>query len=169
MPARKTSILTGAEARDTSKPLRKEPLQTFSPMPAIERTSITSAKPKNPLPQNVVRIFLPLLGIAACASAGYFYYAYRTLARDPAALQARQTQDLVAKVGTLIVLPDEAPTVATVSDASKVRDQKFFAGAQNGDTLLAYPKAMEAILYRPSQNKIIAVAPIVLGQNTTAK
>jgi predicted ABC-class ATPase len=57
--------------------------------------------------------------------------------------------------------------VATISDATKLKDQSFFVNAKNGDELLAYTKAMEAILYRPSINKIIAVAPIVINNNQT--
>jgi hypothetical protein len=58
----------------------------------------------------------------------------------------------------------ETPTVATISDKEKLKDQPFFKMAENGDILFAYTTAMQAILYRPSTNKIINVAPITINQ-----
>ena len=81
----------------------------------------------------------------------------------------KQTQALIAEVGRLIDLPkDEAPTVANVSDASQAKKQSaFFNNAQNGDKVLMYVKAGEAILYRPSTNKIILVTTLDSSGDTT--
>ena len=77
---------------------------------------------------------------------------------------AQQITDLTKQIGASFQLPaGETPTLATVSDASKVRSQAFFKDAQNGDKVLLYSKAGEAILYRPSTKKIISVAPVNLG------
>lgn len=80
---------------------------------------------------------------------------------------------LKSEIGKYLELPDEVPTVATVEDASKVKNQTFFANAQNGDKVLLFSKAGKAVLYRPSTKKIIEVAPINLnnqqnGTNGTA-
>jgi hypothetical protein len=66
--------------------------------------------------------------------------------------------DILEKVGKLIDIPNETPTVATVSDVTKLTGQEFFAKAQNGDKVIIFPKAQKAILYRPGTNKIIEVA-----------
>jgi len=72
---------------------------------------------------------------------------------------------LIAKVSKLMVLPtDETPTVATVTDASAVKDQPFFAQAVNGDKVLIYQNAGEAILYRESENRIIKVGAVNFNQ-----
>jgi hypothetical protein len=81
---------------------------------------------------------------------------------DPAAQLKKDNQELITKVGKLIILPiDEDPTVATVSDLNKLQGQPFFAKAQLGDKVLIYTKAKKAILYRPSSNQIIELAPLL--------
>lgn len=71
-----------------------------------------------------------------------------------------ESQELIEKVGRLIVLPEgEQPTIATVQDLEKLKDQPFFARAQTGDKVLIYSVSKKAILYRPSVGKIIEVAP----------
>ncbi len=83
---------------------------------------------------------------------------------SPQASTLDEAEQLKAEIGQFIDLPaDETPTVATVSDASKVKDQSFFVNAQNGDKVLLFAKAGKAILYRPSSKKIIEVAPINLN------
>ena len=78
-----------------------------------------------------------------------------------------ETDRIKSEVSSIIEVPaDEEPTIATVSDASKLSNQAFFAKAQNGDKLVMYSKAKKAILYRPSTKKIIEVAPINLGDNS---
>jgi hypothetical protein len=82
------------------------------------------------------------------------------LSQGPAATQA-EADAKVAQVSKLIALPtDEKPTIATVTDASKVKSQLFFQNAVNGDIVLIYTKAQKAILYRPSENRIIEVGAL---------
>lgn len=70
-------------------------------------------------------------------------------------------QNLLSKVGNHILLStNESPTVATVSDKTKLINQKFFSEAQNGDILLIYNSSQRAILYRPSLDKIINVTMV---------
>jgi len=74
---------------------------------------------------------------------------------------------LLTQVGKLMELPNETPTIATVSDVTKLKNQAFFSDAKNGDKVLIYVQAKKAILFRPSENKIIDVAPVNI-QNTPA-
>lgn len=65
---------------------------------------------------------------------------------------------LIFQIGKLMVLPaDEMPTVTTIDDVSKVNGQPFFKNAKNGDKLLVYTNAKWAVMYRPSENRIIEV------------
>lgn len=75
-----------------------------------------------------------------------------------------EVKKLVAEVGKLIELPEgEDPTVATVTDISKLKDQPFFQKAKNGDKVLIYTNARRAILYDPLSRKVIDIAPINIG------
>jgi hypothetical protein len=91
-----------------------------------------------------------LLGYALVSVWGYFF------ASDEAQLQA-----LVEDVGEHILLPEgETPTLATVTDLHALEDQLFFRNAEEGDKVLMYLVSQQAILYRPSIDKIIEVGPI---------
>jgi len=108
---------------------------------------------------------IPYILIIALGAAGGIFTAQQKpewfgLSKGAQAVQA-EVDSLVAQVGKLISLPtDEKPTVATVIDASKVKDQSFFANAKNDDKVLIYQKAAKAILYRPSENRIIEVGAL---------
>ena len=69
--------------------------------------------------------------------------------------------DTITAVSKLVVLPaDETPTVATITDLAPLAGQPFFAQAKVGDKVLIYAKAQKAILYDPSTDKVIEIAPI---------
>lgn len=107
---------------------------------------------------------LVVLLLMAVGTAGYFFKQYRDVKKNPSAATIAETESLVKKVGVLITLPkDETPTIATVSDKEKLKDQPFFKDAQKDDKLLIYTNAKQAIIYRPSQNKIINVGPIAIN------
>jgi len=117
---------------------------------------------------NKLSIVVLVLFIVAAASAIYFYVKYNNIKNNPSSIASAQTSKVVAEVGKLMNLPtNETPTIATVSNKSKLSNQPFFKNAQNGDKLLIYTNDKEAILYRPSTNKIINVGPIVLNNGTT--
>lgn len=117
----------------------------------------------------LIIIVIVVLAVAVLPSY-YFYSQYKktqSLLTNPTATSTAEAKQLVAEVGKLMVLPTtEQPTIATVSDISKLADQPFFANAQNGDKVLIYTQAKEAILYRESINKIIQVAPVNLGSSS---
>jgi LytR cell envelope-related transcriptional attenuator len=116
----------------------------------------------------IIIIAFGIVLIAAISFAIYFYFQYQSSqAQLERSSQANQQSALLNQIGKLIVLPSgEQPQIATVSDMAKLKGQSFFAHAKNGDKVLIYTKAQEAILYDPIANKIVAVGPISLTQVT---
>lgn len=116
------------------------------------------------LPKPTVKFFLFLsifLLVAGLSFGAYYFYKYQKT-------KVPEVKTLVAKVGKLMLLPsDEDPSkVVTVVDAEKLKDQAFFAKAQNGDVTLIYNNAKIAILYSPKRNLILNVSPISTNPET---
>jgi len=114
-----------------------------------------------------------ILFLAAGLTAYYFYNDNRQktmLLKNPDLASKEEVKALTAQVGKLMELPQgEEPQLVTVLDKEKLKDQKFFDKSQNDDKVLIYMKAKQAILYRPSTNKIIDIGPLeVTNQNFTA-
>lgn len=100
----------------------------------------------------------------------YFYAKYQkaqSLLLNPTAAAQEETKSITDQLGKLMILPaNEEPTVATIQDINKLKDQPFFADAKNGDKVVIYTKGMKAILFRPSENKIINFTSINIGAPT---
>lgn len=95
--------------------------------------------------------------ILAAGGGGYAWYTQQKAPQN-------EVIQLQQRLSSIMELPTELPTLATVSDIRKLSNQAFFAHAQNGDKVLIYPLAKKAILYRPSSGKIINVGPIVVDE-----
>ncbi len=84
-------------------------------------------------------------------------------------LQTSDPKVVVAVVNKLYKLPaDETPTVARIKDTQKLPSQSFYKDAKTGDYLLVYSGAKLAVLYRPSEGRLITVAPITQGTTNAA-
>ena len=126
--------------------------------------SVTEVKSR----RNFLIPLLVILVIIAVVVIGIVVYKYEKSHAKTSASTTSDVSSLTAQVGKLIELPTgEEPTIATVSDKSKLASQPFFANAEDGDKVLIYTKAQEAFLYRPSVNKLINVAQINLGTSPT--
>jgi hypothetical protein len=80
-----------------------------------------------------------------------------------------QVQDLVKKVSKYMKLPtDDTPQLFEITDPKQLSDkQVFFKDSLKGDKLLVYAKSAQAIIYRPSTDKIINVGPISFANQNT--
>lgn len=126
---------------------------------------------RRPRGQQLVTV---LLVLAVAGAIGYMLFDRMRLSNEIDKLSQGQSQQpsaedeakqLANEVSKLIELPkDETPTIATVTDASKVKDKPFFANAQNGDKVLLYAKSSKAVLYRPSTQKLIEVSALNLSE-----
>ncbi|MCX6732607.1 MAG: hypothetical protein NTV98_03650 [Candidatus Roizmanbacteria bacterium] len=115
----------------------------------------------------IVLVVIELIGGVIFLFANYYSTAKKTVTQKQDKKQA--VTEILTKIGALYDLPTgETPTIATVSDKTKLDKQAFFAKAENGDNVLIYSNAKKAILYRPSINKVMEVAPLVMNVPTAA-
>jgi len=111
----------------------------------------------------IISVVLVVIAVALAALTFYFYRQYQNIKKNPNQVAQAEIDAVVANVGRIIDLPkDETPTLATVQDKDKLKDQPFFAQAQNGDKILIYTKSKKAIVYRPKDNILVNVGPIVI-------
>ena len=105
-------------------------------------------------------IFPVLFALLVVVSGVVFYfYQQRNVPQSDTKQQAEAA--LIARVGKLVLLPEgETPTIATVSNPERLRDQPFFARAKEGDKVLVYTLARKVYLYDPVNNLILNVAPL---------
>jgi hypothetical protein len=71
---------------------------------------------------------------------------------------------LMEKVGSLMILPNEEPIIASINEAEALRkEQPFYNGVENGDQLIVFPKAQKAVIYSPSKNVIVNSGPFTIN------
>jgi hypothetical protein len=113
-------------------------------------------------------VFTTILAFAALIGVSYYFYNQyqrtQKLLQNPTEAAKAETKFILGQVGKLMDLPtDEDPTIATILDSEKLKDQPFFAKAKNGDKVILYTNARKAILFRPDTNRVIDFAPINIG------
>ncbi len=101
-----------------------------------------------------------VVAIVGAVSSAYLWNKVKYL-ENPTPSTQEEIKQLVIEVGKFLVLPtDETPTLVTISDPEKLRDQPFFANAEAGDKVLIYTVSRKAILWRPSISKIVEISTL---------
>lgn len=111
-----------------------------------------------------------IIGAAACVVVlGVLgYIVWGVIFKDPNAANKATAARVIKEVSALYLAPNEEATVVKIEDKSKLTSQTFFDRAENGDFLLIYPKAKQAIIYRESVNKMINAGPVNLPEQGQA-
>lgn len=116
---------------------------------------------------NNYKVVIPAVAliVVLLLTGGFLLYQnQKTGSKNPQQAGQDEVKKVVEEVGKLIDLPaGEVPTLATVVDVSKLKDQPFFQKAKNGDKVLIYTNAQKAILYDPVAKKIKEVGPLNTG------
>ena len=86
-----------------------------------------------------LNIFLIILLLVAFGIAGYFYYQYKY--NSPEAVKAREVRSVTDTIGSVLMLPEENPTIATVTDKEKLSGQAFFQNNTSPPLSLRKPLA----------------------------
>lgn len=111
-------------------------------------------------------VVILILLVVVLGAVAFYFYRQSTLGGVGTKESVAEVKSLVKKVGKLTVLPEgETPTIATVSDPEALRDQAFFVDSKVGDKVLIYSNAKKAILFDPSANKIVNIAPLNTQNN----
>jgi len=103
---------------------------------------------------------LSVLVVVCSATIFQMYFEIDNL-KNPDKASAQELEQILSKIGKIMELPEnETPTMATVTDPEKLRNQAFFAKSSVGDKVILYQNNKKAILYNPNSNKIIEVTTI---------
>jgi len=117
--------------------------------------------------EKIVIAVMAVLVLVLGGTSIVLYRKYSDVRNNPQKYVQETVDDLVGQVSKLIVLPQgEVPTVATVVDPEKLKDQPFFAHASVGDKVLIYGNAKKVYLFNPNTNHIVEVAPLSIGNPT---
>lgn len=66
-------------------------------------------------------------------------------------------------VSRLIVVPNEEPVFSVVTDPATLQgEQAFYRNTQAGDVLLIFPLSAQAMIYRPTEDRLVNVGPLIL-------
>jgi hypothetical protein len=106
-----------------------------------------------------IAIFVAVVLIITLAA--FFFVRSRTSESQNA---TKELEDIVSELSKTIDLPEEVPTIATVTDKNLLSEQEFFSRAENGDKVVIFQVWRKAILYRPSSKKIIDLTNISANQ-----
>ena len=142
--------------------------QTSPPAADVLPPKVSRKLPKIP---HVAASRLPWLIVIGLVLISLFLFnqyreAQSKLASPQATGSSKQVSQTLTKVAKLVIVPtDETPTVVTVADTNKLKNQTFFSHAKIGDKVIVYARAKQAILYRPSTNQIVNMAPVTAGTN----
>lgn len=112
----------------------------------------------------IIIVLVALALIALTASSLFFYFRYKQERSKNPNVEIAQLTTTISK---FMDLPDETPTLATVTNKDDLQKNALFDKAENGDKVLIFTKAQKAILYRPSQKKVIEILPINTTETTT--
>jgi hypothetical protein len=113
-------------------------------------------------------LVVALFGIGSSA---YFFRQYK-LSEEQRGVSgnifSKETETVIAKVKKLVVLPPEEPKIMTVQNVAELKKtQRFFADVEDGDVVLVFENAKKAVVYRPSANLVVNIAPILAGEQAS--
>ena len=102
--------------------------------------------------QWIIAVILFILLVIFSLGALYKHHQY-----DIEKKQKNTDSALLNKLSKVLNLPTEKPIVSTVFSTDDFKNTASFRGAQKGDKILIYINANQALLYRPSTNKVIQI------------
>jgi hypothetical protein len=111
-------------------------------------------------------VFVILFIVVLSSGVAFFAYNYgkKGILSEP--------DNVVRDVGMHIILPEGTPRIGKISDTSAFTKDPFLSQSKIDDVVLFYPyegRTVKAILWRPSEKKIVDVSLVTLPDPTTVK
>src|SRR5688572_3638618 len=125
---------------DVSRGGRPVQQHSFAPAPQQTVEKPAEKKKRRSIFKRLLnkKVWLGVLIVVLVAAVGVLAYGYMDTRKELTSLAKANSsggdlerERLVAEIGAYMQLPDETPTVAAVSDVSKLKGQEFFKNAQN--------------------------------------
>lgn len=129
-----------------------------------DQVDSTSEKKRKISPKTIIKILISVVFLGLAVSSVFFYSRYKQEQRNN---PSHEILTLIATISKFMSLPDEAPTLATITNKEELTSNALFKNAENGDKVLIFVKAQKAILYRPSEKKVIEVLPIYAADTSS--
>jgi len=123
----------------------------------IKTDKVINRNRKKPIIAAISAIAILILGASA-----FLFVSRAGNLKAPGLASAGDIKKIVSNVAELVNLPikEQPSQIANITDTSKLTGNPFFANAAVGDVVLIYPKNQQAILYRPSTNRVVAIGPL---------
>lgn len=158
-------------APPTAAPVQA-PIQQAQPQPVVpitQQAPVSSPPVQTPVQakkkkRSVGRVlFMILIILIVGGAVGGTFYLYWTSQLKlsmlekavPQVVDDYQNQTLIDRVRRHMDLPSETPKLITITNAASMRQQPFYAHAQDGDKVLVF--SQRAILYDPVRDRIVEV------------
>lgn len=77
-----------------------------------------------------------------------------------------EEKNMINRVGKLLNLPKETPIISTIYSEKDFKNNQTFKDIKTGDKLIIYLNANQSILYRPSTNTVVDIAPVMAELKT---
>lgn len=103
-----------------------------------------------------------VLGLIAVGGAVWYVNRHQLATQiSPSPSPLTTDQATISQIKQLLGIPaSENPTVADITDKTKMQNQPFFSSSENGDQVLVFSQSKKIVLYRPSTGKVINLAPL---------
>lgn len=135
----------------------------IKPSILFKKNNFTSSKFSFTTP--LILIIVLTLFIGLLTGSVFLFFRYQQVQREINALKGTNNslsstsqtdpKKIIENVSKLIKLPkDEVPTVASITDVDKLKNQPVFQNAKNGDKILLFTNAHKVIIYDPGSNII---------------
>lgn len=141
----------------------------------IKKLNVFSSYSKD---KNLLAILI-IVVVVALAGVGFLYFQYQNTAKELKKVKSQvssqagvagkqdEAKKYVTEIGKIARLPDETPSIATITDASKLKEEPFLKDAKNGDILLVFSKSGRVILYDPVNKKIVNMTTLSTESSIT--